>query len=182
MSSIGPFQTIIYVPRHLPNFFCIFLGLHWACGSLSWLPLSTKVAASLSAVGVVSLEPSLGKPDTLLNSALRVYEGLLLSYHLLCYCVVCLTAATLLLSKVFVGIKICFEKPIFMINKLVFSKTVTRTTSSTPTEETAAQWYDSVGRCLLRWLWICGWYLCPSTGVFWSGQRSCQVTADCERQ
>lgn len=118
VSSTGPFQTNIYVLLQLPYFFWIFLGLHWACGSLSWVLLSTKVPALLSAVGLVSLDPSLGKPDTLLNSALRVYKGLLLSYHLLCYCVVCLTAGTLLPSKVFVGIKIRFGKPIFMINKL----------------------------------------------------------------
>ena len=116
MSSTGPFQTNIYVLLQLPNFFCIFLGLHWACGSLSWLPLSTKVPALLSAVVLVSLEPPLGKPDTLLNSALRMCKGLLLSYHLLCFYVVCLTAGILLSIKVFIGIKICFEKPIFMIS------------------------------------------------------------------
>jgi len=103
------------------------------------LPLSRKIPALLSAVELVSLKPSLGKPDALLKGALRVYKGLLLSYQLLCCCVVCLTAGTLLLGKVSVGITICFEKPIFMINKLVSSKTVIRTMSNTTTEETAAQ-------------------------------------------
>lgn len=80
----------------------------------------------LRAVVLVSAELSLGEADTLQNSALGEYKGLLLSYHL-CYHVACLTAGTLLWSKVLVGIKTSFEKPIFMTNRLVSSKTVTRT-------------------------------------------------------
>lgn len=126
MSSSRRFQTNIYVLLQLPNFFRIFPGLHWACGSLSRLPLSTKVPAVLRAVVLVSAEPSLCEADTRQNSALGEYKGLLLSYHL-CYHVACLTAGTLLWSKVLVGIKTSFEKPIFMTNRLVSSKTVTRT-------------------------------------------------------
>lgn len=154
MSSTGPFQTNNYVLLQLPNFFCIFLGLLQACRFLSWLPLSTKVPALLNAVGWVSPEPPLGKPDTLLNSAVRVHKGSLLSYHLLCYCVVCLIAAIFLLGKAFVGIKTCFGKPIFMINKLVSSKTVTRTVSNIPTKEIAAQWYWQMSAQLVMDMWL----------------------------
>lgn len=79
------FQTNIYVFPQLPDFFCILLGFTLSLRVSVMTSPITKVPAlwgRISFTWAIS-----GKPDILLNSALRVCTGLLLSYHILGCCV-----------------------------------------------------------------------------------------------
>lgn len=73
-------QTKIYVLPQLPNFFCIFLRLHWDWGSLSWLPPVTEVPALWGRICFLwAISGQAWHPT-------EQSTGLLLSYHILGCC------------------------------------------------------------------------------------------------